>query len=371
MLFDNIQNTEASRNFDKTIVERQPSTELRSDMLEQIGEKICSLVYDEGIKPSDIVVLSTYADPVTEYVISRIIEKQGLQIKNLARKNRIIDNPFAQALITLAQLCHPGYNVYPNRDDVKSLIRMLLKVDPVRSSILAGEVCSMRPFAEFPDIEFPGLVERIGYYNIEKYEYIRNWIRNYKERNEPLPINEFFQKVFLEILISRDITEADILQAKNLIDSSQTFVEVVSRFNRNASRDFLNMAISGTKAAESIFELEEKLSGNFVLMATPVVYLANSLKSRITILSGLSSSNWSPRSLKEMTNYHVLTKTWNTSDIYTEEMEERNQKQYLAVIMRAIIKRCSERLITFESNLSANGYENEGILSECFDEIFS
>jgi hypothetical protein len=106
-------------------------------------------------------------------------------------------------------------------------------------------------------------------------------------------------------------------------------------------------------------------------MATPVVYLASSLKSRITILSGLSSSNWSPRSLKEMTNYHVLTKTWNTSDIYTEEMEERNQKQYLAVIMRAIIKRCSERLITFESNLSANGYENEGILSECFDEIFS
>lgn len=371
MLFESIQNSLSPRAIDKTIIERQPPTELRSDMLERIGERICRLIYDEGVKPSDIVILSTYGDPVTEYVISRIIEKQGLKMRNLARKDRIIDNPFTQALITLAQLCHPEYNVYPNRDDVKSLIRMLLKIDPVRSSILAGEVCSARPFAEFPDIEFPGLVERVGYYNIEKYEYIRNWIKNYKESGKPLPINEFFQKVFLEMLISGDITETDILQAKNLIDSAQTFVDVVSRFNRNASRDFLNMSISGTKAAESIFELEEKLSGDFVLMATPVVYLASSLKSRITILSGISSSNWAPRSLKEMTNYHVMTKTWDTSAIYTEEMEERNQKQYLAIIMRAILKRCGERLITFESNLSANGYENEGILSECFDEIFS
>jgi hypothetical protein len=38
------------------------------------------------------------------------------------------------------------------------------------------------------------------------------------------------QKVFLEILVSEDLTESDILQAKNLIDSARTFSEVISKF---------------------------------------------------------------------------------------------------------------------------------------------
>jgi len=55
---------------------------------------------------------------------------------------------------------------------------------------------------------------------------------------------------------------------------------VVSRFNRNASKDFLDVAKKGIKSAESIFELEEKLNGNFVLMSTPVAYLSSPLKSK-------------------------------------------------------------------------------------------
>ncbi|MCX7709547.1 MAG: hypothetical protein N2484_06820 [Clostridia bacterium] len=369
MLFDSIENIKGLKPVEKTGIERVPPTELRSEMLEKVGERVCRLISHEGYNPSDIAIISTYADPVTEFVIGRILEKQGYQLKNLTRKSRVIDNPFSQALITLAQLCHPSYGVLPNRDDVKALIRLLLKIDPVRSSLLAGEVCSQRPFAEFPDVEFPGLVERIGYYNVEKYEYIRTWISEYRERPTPLPINEFLQKVFLEVLISKEVTEGDILQAKNLIDSAQTFVDVVSRFNRNASRDFLTMIRGGIKSAESIFEIEEKLEGDFVLLSTPVAYLASSLKNKVVILTSISSKNWTPRSVKELSNAHVLTKTWNPQDVYSEELEEQNQKHYLAVLMRAILKRCKGRLITFESNLSASGYENDGILSEYFDEI--
>ncbi|MCX7923464.1 MAG: hypothetical protein N3B21_15865 [Clostridia bacterium] len=369
MLFDNIKNTAAGKFEKKACIEREPPVELRSEMLEQVGERICSLIDDEGYKPTDIVVLSTYADPVTEFVIGRILEKNGHQLRNFTRKSRVIDNPFSQALLTLAQLCHPAYGIMPNRDDVKALIRMVLKIDPVRSSVLAGEVCRQRPFAEFPDVEFPGLVERIGYYNIEKYEYIRKWIRDYKSREKPLPINEFLQKVFLEILISKDVSDNDILQAKNLIDSAQTFIEVVSRFNKHASKGFLDMIRGGIKAAESIFELEENLTGDFVLMSTPIAYLASSLKSKVAIFTSLSSKNWTPRSIKELTNAHVLTKTWDENAIYTEELEEQNQKNYLAVLMRAILKRCGEKLITFESTISSNGFENDGLLAEYFDEI--
>jgi len=370
MLFDSIEN-QKSLKFNKAAeIERNPAVELRSEMLELIGERIIKLIEEENYEPSDIVVVATHADPVTEYVIGRILEKRGHGIKNLARKNRVIDNPFTQALITLTELCHPSFRILPNRDDVKSLIRLLLKIDPVRSSILAGEICSQRPFAKFPDVEFPGVVEKIGYYNIKKYEYVRNWIEEYKNWDTLLPINEFLQKVFLEILVSEDLTESDILQAKNLIDSARTFSEVISKFNNmNANKGFVDMVRSGIKSSESIFELEEKTDGGSVILTTPVAYMSSSLKSKITILSSLSSKNWTPRSIKELTNVHVLTKTWDKGLIYTEEIEEQKQKHYLAMLMRMMLKRCEHRLITYESNLSANGFENDGILSEFFNDI--
>jgi len=166
-------------------------------------------------------------------------------------------------------------------------------------------------------------VERVGYYNIEKYEYIRNWIKEYREREKPLQIHEFFQKVFLEILLSNEVSEKDVIEAKKLIDSAESFVNVVSRFNRNASKDFLDVAKKGIKSAESIFELEEKLNGNFVLMSTPVAYLSSPLKSKVMILLSISSNSWTPRSIKEITNIHVLTKTWNENDIYTRKWKRK------------------------------------------------
>jgi hypothetical protein len=303
-----VKSTEFSR------VERAPYCELRSEMLENVSDRICRLIDEEGYKPGDITVLSTYADPVTEYVIGRRLEKVGIGIRNLARKNRIVENPFSQALITFAHLCHPDYGILPNVDDVKELLLMILKIDPVRSSLLAEEICGQKPYAKFPDLEFPGLTERIGYYNLEKYEYIRSWIEEYRN-GEHLPINEFFQRVFLEILLTGNVNQDDTLQAKKLIDSSKSFVEIVSRFDRNGSRDFLRMLKSGIKGAESIFELEEKISGDYVLLATPVSYLASSLQSKVIILTGTSSENWYPRSIRELTNSHVLTKTWNPKHI--------------------------------------------------------
>jgi hypothetical protein len=271
--------------------------------------------------------------------------------------------------MTLAQLCHPSYGLLPDRDQVKSLIRMILKLDPVRSSILAGLVCSSRPFAEFPEIEFPGLIERIGDCNIKKYEYIWSWIFDYKKRENPLQVNQFFQKAFLEIIISREVTAEDIMKTNHFIGSARRFVDVVSRFNHlNANKGFIDMMGGEGIVLESISEIEESLKDETVILSTPAKYLASTLNNKVTILTSISSKNWTPRSIKEMTNMHVLTKTWNINEIYTEELEEKNQKQMLAVMMRAIMKRCSDKLITFQSNLSANGYENDGMLSEYFDE---
>ena len=77
MLFDNIENSNNQKTQGTIKILRIPPVDLRSEMLERISDKVVSLIEVEGYQPSDIVILSTYADPVTEFVIARNLEKQG------------------------------------------------------------------------------------------------------------------------------------------------------------------------------------------------------------------------------------------------------------------------------------------------------
>lgn len=367
MLYETISTTNKSEKI-KANVKCFPETQLRTEMLDNVVSYTKELV-DAGVNPSDIAYISTFADPVTEYILSSRLEKFGIGLKNISRKSRFVDNKFVHALITLGYLCHPHEKIIPNRDDIKSLIMMILDMDPIRSSILAGIVCNQNPFAKFPKLTEEAVIDKIGYMNISKYEFICDWINNYRDQ-EPLNMDEFFQKVFVEILLVYGADEEDIVSIKRLIDSAKNFGESVKRFGTiDVNREFLKMIKNNVKSAESIFEMEEEKDENSIIISTPLTYLSNSLDSKYMIIIGLSSDHWLPRCVKELSNPYVLTPTWNEDDIYSEELEERNQKTNIAIIMRALLKRCKEEFITFESRYSGDGYENDGILPEIFRTI--
>ena len=48
------------------------------------------------------------------------------------------------------------------------------------------------------------------------------------------------------------------------------------------------------------------------------------------------------------------------------EAEAENQRKNIAIVLRALIKRCSEKFITFESRYSSDGFENDGVLTKLF-----
>lgn len=365
MLFENIQNAKGV-TFKKNIgIERHPAVELRSEMLANVASRVCSLVEDEGYKPSDIVILSTYADPVTEFAMGGVLDNKGIKIKNLARKYRIVDSRYSQGLVTLATLCYRHYGIAPRIEDLRELIRMVFDIDPVRSSILAQKVFENRNSNQFfPSIEREELEELVGVEGVEKYNYVRSWVAQHVNYDNTLPISKFLKKAFLELVITPDMSQDDISDVKKLVEAAENFDYVVSRFKMNGGKHFLDVVYKGLGSPASIFELEEDLKEECVFLATPYVFLTSCLNSRVIILTSISSSNWYPRTVKEIANPHVLRKTWKTGEVYTEELEEQNRINHLALIIRAVVKKCREKLITFESNISANGFENNGLLSE-------
>ena len=87
-----------------------------------------------------------------------------------------------------------------------------------------------------------------------------------------------------------------------------------------------------------------------------VAYLANSaMKS-----DSSCSTNWTLRSIKIVQLPCAFRH--GMSQLYGELRTKPDKG--LAVLTRSLLKRCSEKLITFESELSANGFENNGILAD-------
>lgn len=365
MLFDGICFGKMINKQDAVSIVRMPEVTLRSDMLANASDYIKGLI-QSGYSEKEIAVVSTYADLVTEYVLESNLIKSGIKLNNISRKNRFIDNRFVYALITLGYLCHPQEDLVPTKDDVRAFISMVLDVDPIRSSVLADIVCAQNPFAEFPEVTKWDIVHRIGYKNVKKYNFIRNWINEYR-LGAPMEIDLFFQKVFTEILLTYGANERDIIDIKRLIDSAYNFKKTVSKFNSvDINRGFLKMIRNNVKSAESIFELEERGEETGIVLATPMSFLSNSLSAKVIVLLGFSSDHWLPRCAREISNPFVLTKTWEDGTIYSEEIEEENQRRNMGILMRGLLQRASEKFVTFESRYSGDGYENDGILPKLF-----
>ena len=145
------------------------------------------------------------------------------------------------------------------------------------------------------------------------------------------------------------------------------YLQTTLHFNSiDINSGFLKMIKNGVKSAESIFDMEERGADDSVILCTPMTYLSNSLSHKVILLLGLSSSHWTPRCAKELSNPYVLTSTWKVGEIYTEEVEEENQKKNIAIMLRALMKRCKEKFITFESRYSSDGFENDGVLADLF-----
>ncbi|KXZ39501.1 Superfamily I DNA or RNA helicase [Alkalithermobacter thermoalcaliphilus JW-YL-7 = DSM 7308] len=346
-------------------------SEFRSDMIESLTKQVVTLL-KQGIKPKDIAVISPVNDIVFEYVLSNNIKQLGYEVLNISRKSSIVDNPYSYALVILACLCYEFEKVNVNEDDVKNLLLLLMNIDPIRVSILIKHIYENKDnIILLKEIKDEKIKDRVGDRYIEKYEFIRKWIENYKQ-GERLNIDEFFRKVYLEILITLPAGKENINACREIVDSATNFINIISKFEsiKDPNLEFIKFIKSGAKSNESIYTLEERLSSSFVTLATPSTYLASGSYNKIHIWADLGNDMWSPRNVTELENPYVLTKTWNINDIYTEDIEEKNRKRYLNIIFKSLIGRCKDKLYLFDSIYSASGYEQSGILLDAIINAF-
>lgn len=347
---------------DNSFIIKEINTELRGDMLNQTGEEVVRLL-DEGLKPSEVVLVAPQVDKVMEFALERYITGQGYTFVNLTRTKRLVDLPFSQALIVLSLLANPQWQMQINYSALQQTMSLLLKLDPVRSSILTEEIIASRML--LPELADVNLRSRIGFDNSARYDYLREWL---KERENQVPeLEEFFQLVFAELLSPLSPSREDILACRQMIDSIAKFKKVVKNFKdireEELGKHFIDLIYNGTLAAEVLYN---SVGEEAVVLTTPYKFLFSpEIKSvKYLFLLDISSENWLRGSAKELFNPYILSPQWGKETGWDDSVDQELRKEQLVAYLQSILNKVTDGIYLADSYLNSKGWEQEGQLAE-------
>lgn len=347
------------------------SSQLRSEMIDKIAVKIEELI-KEGMNPQDIVVISPFNDFILGYEIQSKLKNININIINTSKKSRLVDNPYVHCLIVIAALCNKNLDINLTVDDYRKFFSIILGLDLIKASILSK--CAIID-GNMQELE-EKTIDRIGDSYIEKYNYIRKRIENYRDliKENGMPLDELFRRAFLELLIVLPGARDNISICKNLSETAEKFIGVLVQFNTidNPEEKFLKFIRSEAQDFYSLRELEEiTLNLNGVVITNPFNFLTSNFNSKVQIWADINSSMWSPRSVKELTNTYVLRNSWNIDSIYTDEIEDQNKHNNLISVIKSLMRKCKEKIYFYGSEYSINGYEQQSTFSDMIIDILS
>ncbi len=362
-LAQRIRGREAAEAGKTNLINGQVDTQLRGEMLTETGKRILELIA-QGVAPGDIAVLAPAVDKVMEFSLGRCLAQKGVPLVNLTRGKRLLDQPFAQALINLALLVYPGWRLEVNFSGLVQTLSLLLKLDPVRSSLLAESI--FRHKLELPDPS--GLRTRLGFYNTEQYQLLKNWLE--QRRQEKPGLDVLFQLAFGELLAPLLPGEYDLLACRQVIDSVSKFYKVMGRYpvsgEYDLDRGFLHMVLRGTLAAETLFRPPDNTGK--VILATPYTFLLSPYIKPVKYQFWLdvAGEQWLRGNAKELTNPHVLSRHWDRT--WDDRKDQEIRLNRLAGMVQGLLGKCAAGLYTASSFLSSRGYEQDGQLAQWLEE---
>lgn len=359
-----VVNQESSNFVESSLLIEEIDSELRGNMLIKTGKKIISLL-KKGVDPNQIAVISPRIDKVLSFSLGEILEKNGYQLANFNRSKRLIDIPFARALLIL-------YLFYCDRTNIigvsslQQALSLLLELDPLRSYILAEEIAASG--MKLIDLDQTGLRDQINFEAAEKYDYLKEWLNDKKEAE--LEIEVFFQSVFSELLAPLSPSQEDIFACRQMIESVARFHQAVENFHQqqeDLSDRYINMIYEGTLAAETLFKGKKKDKG--VILASPYKFLLSPEIEGVDylFLLDISSRDWLQGIAKELVNPYIYTEQWQKYKEWNDKLDQKIRLNQLSDFLISLIYKVKKGIIIADSFLNSSGREQDGPLYRWLD----
>ncbi|MDU0295689.1 hypothetical protein RWY47_02155, partial [Paraclostridium sp. MRS3W1] len=268
-------------------IELNQNIQLYSQMLIEASNKVVELI-KKGYRAKDIAIISPINNTITEYEIKNTLLKNNIGFYSTKQDKRIIDYPYAHALMVASCIFYECEELL-NNEDYMSFISLLLNTNKIRAKkILSKKLDS------------------------DKYNEIINYIRS--KKLDDVNIYEFLIKFYIDKLLELPNGKENVKICKKIIQESENFTENISLLgiNNNKSKEkiFIEALKSSIKDYYTLLELEDFKDEDLVVLTTPYTYISHNMKSDIQIWLDIGSNMWSMKSEKEISNVHVLKKSF-------------------------------------------------------------
>lgn len=319
-------------------IELNQNIQLYSQMLIEASNKVVDLI-NKGYRAKDIAIISPINNTITEYEIKNTLLKNNIGFYSTKQDKRIIDYPYAHALMVASCIFYECEELLNNEDYI-SFISLLLNTNKIRAKkILSKKLDS------------------------DKYNEIINYIRS--KKLDDVNIYEFLIKFYIDKLLELPKGKENVKICKKIIQESENFTENISLLgiNNNKSKEkiFIEALKSSIKDYYTLLELEDFKDEDLVVLTTPYTYISHNMKSDIQIWLDIGSNMWSMKSEKEISNVHVLKKSFIEGNIYTDDVEEFYKEYYLNNTIYNLLLN-TEKVYAYKSEYTVNGYIQEGSL---------
>lgn len=348
------------------------------EMLDGISAEIQRLIDDDGLPPSEIVVLAPYLSDALRFSLMNRLEARGVPVRSHRPSRSLREEPASQCLLTLAALAHPNWDVHPSRFDVTyALIQAIDELDLVRAQLLTEIVYRARDLSlsSFEQIN-AAMQERITYVFGNRYGLLRNWLDAYR-LEEPQPLDHFLRRLFGEVLsqpgfgFHRKLDSARV--AASLIESVQKFrwaMEPVQEDLSNLGQEYIAMLQDGVIAAQYVSSWNTQAE-EAVLLAPAYTYLMSNRPVAVQFWLDAGSGGWVERLFQPLTHPYVLSRHWQPGRIWTDADEVEANSAALARLLSGLLRRCRGRVFLGLTELGESGYEQRGVLLRAFNQVLT
>ena len=340
-------------------------------MLDWVTGGIRHLI-EEGLPPSEIVVLAPYLSDALRFSLSTRLEELDIPWRSHRPSRSLRDEPASHCLLTLAELAHPGWGIHPTKFDVAyALLYVIEGMDLVRAQLLAEIVYRQRDFSlsSFAAIRTE-VQERITFVFGQLYERLRAWLEAYRQQSAPDPLDHFLRRLFGEILSQKGFgfhrNNDGARTAASLIESIQKFRIAMEPAQANLERleigrEYLAMLQEGVIAAQYI-EAWTLEPGESVLLAPAHTFLMMNRPATVQFWLDVGSNGWWERLFQPLTQPYVLSRSWDRDRQWTDADDLAANQQALARLVTGLLRRCRNRVYLGLSDLGESGFEERGPL---------
>lgn len=358
-------------------------------MIDWAVEEIQRLVEAEGVPPGQIAVLAPFVSDALRFSLQTRLEEKGIPSASHRPSRSLNAEPAARALLTLAALAHPAWQRTPLPSDVVMTLGVGIdSLDPVRANILGRVVYGVRGSVAGELLSFERLrgdvQQRVTYASGETYERLRNWLADYRAEAEFTPLDQFFARIFGELLSqpgfgfhddpdAARIANQLVVSARNFRWAIEEQVEETPEeggapgWRVAVGRSYLDLVESGALGALYLPGWEEPEDAVFI--APAYTFLMRNRPVDVQFWLDIGASGWWERLYQPLTHPYVLSHSWDAQQIWTDFDEFQSRQESLRRLLIGLLRRTRQAVYLGMSDFGESGMEQRGPLLNLLNRV--